>query len=119
MVDGAVVAATDATWRSTNGPVVAASVYDGETYDARLEQAGWSTPSFTNASAWDVATVVKGPGGVMYAQATASIQVAVTLKPVGSQLLADGSTVVDFGQNFAGFCRITVTGAAGDTVTLR
>ena len=33
---------TDGEWMWTTGPVVASDIYDGETYDARLEMPGWS-----------------------------------------------------------------------------
>ena len=64
------VLVSDTTWTGTLGPILDSSVYNGEvcvavfvcmlesdvacvqTYDARLEQEGWSTPGFTNASNW-------------------------------------------------------------------
>ena len=33
---------TDESWRASTGPILASDIYDGETYDARLEQRGWS-----------------------------------------------------------------------------
>lgn len=48
----AVIATTDGEWVGTQSPITADSVYNGEAYDARLEQEGWSTVSFGNASAW-------------------------------------------------------------------
>jgi hypothetical protein len=38
-------------WTTAAGPVVADSVYDGETYDARLEQSGWDSPGFAEQTA--------------------------------------------------------------------
>jgi len=40
-------------WRCAPAPITAASLYDGESYDARLEQPGWSTPGFDD-TAWQV-----------------------------------------------------------------
>ncbi|HZA78750.1 MAG TPA: alpha-L-rhamnosidase N-terminal domain-containing protein, partial [Acidimicrobiales bacterium] len=34
----------DGTWRAHAAPILASGIYDGETYDARLEQPGWSSP---------------------------------------------------------------------------
>ncbi len=54
---------TDTTWRATlAGPVVMSDMYQGESYDARLEMAGWSTPAF-DASAWAAATADDTPQG--------------------------------------------------------
>jgi alpha-L-rhamnosidase len=46
---------------SAASPVVASDIYDGETYDARLEQDGWAVCGFANGSAWAPATVLPGP----------------------------------------------------------
>ncbi len=43
----------------TPGPVVFDDIYLGETYDARLEQPGWSACGFANATGW--APVVPAP----------------------------------------------------------
>ena len=48
---------TDGTWKADTSPILAAEIYDGETRDARREQAGWDTASFKDA-AWVPATVV-------------------------------------------------------------
>ena len=39
--------ATDASWRAAFGPIVHSGLYDGETYDARDEVSGWSSPVLT------------------------------------------------------------------------
>ena len=94
-------------------------VYDGETYDARLEQPGWNAPGFTNATAWSTVVVTPGPGGIMFAPPMPPIAVTDEFKPVSLTALDAANVVVDFGRNFAGFCRIRVKGAAGTTVVLR
>src|SRR2546423_79720 len=42
---------TDEAWRATTGPILSSDIYDGETYDARLELPGWSTANY-NAPEW-------------------------------------------------------------------
>src|SRR5215472_3051191 len=37
---------TDETWRAARGPVISDDLYDGETYDVRLEQSGWFTTDY-------------------------------------------------------------------------
>ena len=36
-------------WRAATGAIVTSSIYDGETYDARLEPAGWAEAGFDDA----------------------------------------------------------------------
>ncbi len=37
---------TDTSWLGASSPVTFSEIYDGERYDARLEQAGWDRPGF-------------------------------------------------------------------------
>ena len=37
---------TDSTWQAGRGGLQATSIYDGETYDARLDKPGWDQPGF-------------------------------------------------------------------------
>ena len=53
--------ASDEHWKLTDrGPIRANNEYDGEEYDARLEQAGWDCPGFDTA-AWQPAQRVAPP----------------------------------------------------------
>ena len=40
---------TDESWRAATGPILLSRIYDGETYDARLELPGWSRPALTTS----------------------------------------------------------------------
>jgi alpha-L-rhamnosidase len=40
------------------------SIYNGETYDARLETPGWTFANF-NDSQWAASTPISGPGGML------------------------------------------------------
>ena len=41
--DGRVqIVSTDENWRSSTGPLLKSDIYNGESYDARLEKVGWS-----------------------------------------------------------------------------
>ncbi len=109
---------TDETWRATTGPILASDLYDGETYDARLERPGWSSAEYDDGGwsgvrlvARDLATLV-APTGPPVRRIEIKEPVAITSSP-------SGRTIVDFGQNLVGRLRITVLGAAGDSVTLR
>lgn len=109
---------TDLDWRSTTAPTRFAEIYHGETHDARLEPAGWDAPGF-DAGAWDAVWAAPTPPCTLMLQESPPIRATLLLKPGSIRRLANGDHVVDFGQNFAGWCRIRVRGDAGRTVTLR
>ena len=56
--DGSVqVVGSDASWKASNhGPITFNTIYGGEDYDARLEQAGWDSAAFDDAK-WSDAVV--------------------------------------------------------------
>ncbi len=104
-------------WHSHPSPVIASGIYAGESYDARRELPGWSEPGF-DASAW--APAVAGPDLVVPEARTSPFVRRIEELPVADVITTpSGETVLDFGQNLVGRLRITVRGAAGDTVTLR
>eukprot|EP00042_Codosiga_hollandica_P047623 m.519791 g.519791 ORF g.519791 m.519791 type:complete len:1028 (+) comp57489_c0_seq2:140-3223(+) len=106
-------------WTGIQGPIVNVSIYDGETYDARLEQDGWSTPSFKNASAWRSVPVFPGFNPTLSVQAMPPISVLRELAPVSVTEPRRGTYVVDFGENLSGYCRISMSGPAGTKVVIR
>jgi alpha-L-rhamnosidase len=115
--DGRVaVFGTDAGWRWATGAIRSADLYDGETYDGRLEQPGWSAPGF-DASGWKPVAVVSPPRRTLVAMASPPVRKLAEVKPVKVWRSASGALLVDFGQNLVGFVR--VRGAAGEKVTLR
>ncbi len=117
--DGSIeTVATDRRWRAALGPHVTASLYDGETYDARLEESGWATPDFDDDS-WIDVSELPSAANLMVAPAGPPVRRIEALRPVGIETSPGGATIVDFGQNIAGRTRITVRGPAGQAVTLR
>jgi alpha-L-rhamnosidase len=109
---------TDETWRAAPGPIRASDIYDGETYDARLERAGWSDAGYPDEGwtkvrpiDWDLTTLV-APVGPPVRRVELVPPVAILRSP-------SGRTLLDFGQNLVGRLRLTVQGLAGQTITLR
>jgi len=51
---------SDPSWKVARSPIVMDLVYDGEDYDARREQPGWSAPGFDD-SGWQPAARRKAP----------------------------------------------------------
>ncbi len=111
--------ATPEGWQATTGPILENSLYDGEVYDARLELDNWCTPGGALRGCWTTAMATESPGGRLVAQTMPPIRVTQTLEPHGLSEPRPRIFVYDFGQNFAGWARLKVSGHAGDTVTLR
>ncbi|WP_431245914.1 family 78 glycoside hydrolase catalytic domain [Leifsonia xyli] len=117
------VIATDAAWESSAGPIVSADLYNGEHFDARLLDPGWSTlGGATNGGAadgWTPVTVSEFDTGLLVAPDGPPVRVTQTV-PVADVIVSpSGRTILDFGQNLVGRLRITVSGEEGDTVVLR
>jgi alpha-L-rhamnosidase len=109
---------SDQDWKlTTKGPIRANNEFDGEEYDARLEQAGWSRPGFDD-STWQPVALVKPPGGTLEAQIIEPIRVTQVLKPIAITKPRPGTFVVDFGQAFYGTVRLKVSGPSGTRVKI-
>jgi alpha-L-rhamnosidase len=109
---------SDASWKAADGPIVADSIYNGETYDARRETAGWERPGYDDKD-WPAAEAVKGPAGVLSAQLMPAIEVVDTIVPLKMSSPLPGVYVFDMGQNFSGWARLRVQGPRGTDVRLR
>ncbi len=109
---------TDSGWKCSTGPILMSDIYNGETYDARLEKKGWSTAGFDD-SAWQTVRPADYPKNNLVAPAGPPVRKIQELKPVKLIKTPAGETVIDMGQNMVGWVRLKVRGPAGSTVTLR
>ncbi len=104
-------------WRCADAPVTFAEIYDGEVYDARLEQPGWCAAGFDDAT-WRPAAVLKADTSVLCAQAGGRIKCHEVFTPKAVLTTPQGDTVIDFGQNLTGWPRIHAHGAPGEVIEL-
>lgn len=105
-------------WQIARSPVVSSEIYDGEIWDARLEQPGWSKPGF-DATGWEAASAADAPKIALIAQVSAPIAAEMMLVPKRITEPTPGVFVIDFGQNFAGWCRVRVKGKRGARMAMR
>ena len=105
-------------WQASLAPVVSSEIYDGETYDARLEQPGWASPGF-DAGKWWSAWTASVPPAKPTAQIDPPIRREMTLPAQSVKKVGPAAFVFDFGQNFAGFARLKVRGPAGTRIEMR
>jgi alpha-L-rhamnosidase len=105
-------------WKVADGPLRFDSLRNGETYDARLEKAGWISAGYDDSD-WSPVAVVPGPGGLLEEQLAPPCKVMETLVPRTVHEVKPGVALFDFGRNIAGWARLRVKGAAGTEVCLR
>ena len=110
--------ATDETWRADVSPILKAEIYDGETYDARREQPGWSTAAFSDAK-WQPVEVIQPREPAIFAQDFQPIRVDRVLQAKSVTSPKPDVYIFDFGQNMAGVAHLRVQGSAGTEVQLR
>ena len=114
---------SDSKWKTSPGPITYNDLFNGETYDARLEQPGWDKPGF-NDSSWENALLAEPPSGALTAELLPPGRVVQTIQPVKMLTPKEpefyGATYIyDFGQHFSGWVRIRVSGPRGAKVVLK
>ena len=118
--DGSIdVIKSDPTWKAAKSPVVSDLVYDGEHYDARMEQPGWAAAGFDD-SKWEQALLRKTPEGKMKAQTSPVDRVMESHAPLKIVPLGSGKYRVDFGLQMAGWLHLlNVKGEAGRRIKIK
>jgi alpha-L-rhamnosidase len=107
---------SDQSWKTAKSPITFSSIYGGEDYDANLEQPGWDSYNFKDAS-WQPVVMVDGPP-TLNSQMAEPLKVMQTFTPVKVTALKSNSWVYDLGQNASGITQISVQGKKGDTITI-
>ncbi len=113
---GVTLIGTDDSWQAGTSPVLAADLYNGESYDARVQDQAWTGSDATTldgvvAEDFDPAVLVAPDGPPVRATDELAVK-AVLASP-------SGKTLLDFGQNLVGHVRIRVSGERGTEIVLR
>jgi alpha-L-rhamnosidase len=109
---------SDESWKTSTGPLLYNNLYVGSTYDARLEQKGW-TETFFDDSKWTSAVPAKSPAPLIQSQLMQEIGVSRMIKPVSVKQLSSDTYMYNLGENVAGVVKLKVMGKAGTKVTVR
>jgi alpha-L-rhamnosidase len=112
------VIVTDENWKATTGPILMSDIYNGETYDARLERTGWSDAAYEDKD-WNGVELLDSPKAKLVAAEGPPVQAIEEIKPVKIIKTPDGHAVLDMAQNMVGWVRFGLTAPSGTTVTLR
>lgn len=109
------VLGTDESWLALKSPVVASGIYDGEIYDARMEDAAAVPPLRQQIKAHPA----QAPAGELTAMMGCPVRRRECLE-VQQVITTDiGETVLDFGQEITGWVSFTVEAPADQRVLLQ
>ena len=96
---------------ATGGRYQMAEWYDGESYDATVDE---------DALDWKAASVTRPrEHPVLVAQYGPSVRAQRVMRPLRRVTAPSGETIYDFGQNFAGVIRARITARHGDALVFR
>lgn len=107
---------TDQSWKTAYGPIQAADIYDGETYDAREEKTGWSTAGYSGA--WANVRILEKGTEQLVGMSGPTVKKHETFKALKVFKTPKGEIVADFGQNLVGWAVLKAKGPAGTRISL-
>ena len=99
---------TDESWQWAGSQVLESTIYDGETVDARIVPTDWQP-----------AVCLPLPKDILIAQEGDEVREQERIAPVAIIKTPKGEDVIDFGQNLTGYVQLNVSGASGQTITIR
>ena len=107
-----------ADWKVSKSPITFTSIYGGEDYDARLEQANWNQANFDDQS-WQQADIGHpSPSGKLTEEKDYLLEIKDTFSAKTITKLSDGAYLYDFAQNASGIVEIKVQGKKGHEIRL-
>ncbi|WP_293789403.1 glycoside hydrolase family 78 protein [uncultured Pedobacter sp.] len=109
---------TDRTWKTSYGPILAANIYDGETYDARLERKGWNNIGYKEDTNWKPAQELAFGPEKLVGMSGPQVTKHEKFKALKIFKTPKGETVVDFGQNLVGWVMLKAKGPAGTKISI-
>lgn len=110
---------SDASWRTTAGPLIFSHIFAGEDFDARAQQPGWDRPGFDDR-AWQAARPASAPPGKLEPMTWPAIKAFEPEAPVSVKQPAPGVALYSFPGNTAAQLRVELSGGkAGDRIQFR
>lgn len=109
---------TDDTWESEWGPIVFSEIYDGETYDARLEIEKWCEKNCLYQE-WKKVNIVKIDSNILRVQNGCKVKEITEVLPQKLITTRKNEKVINFGQNLTGWVRFKTYGKKDAEIVLR
>lgn len=110
--------ATDESWRAAQSPILFDNLYGGETYDARMEQPGWSTAGFADAD-WHTVEIMDAPTDRVIEQRLEPMLKIRAVRPVAVTAAENGEWILDLGENMTGWIEARFNEPRGTVVEMR
>jgi alpha-L-rhamnosidase len=110
--------ATDATWSAATGPITEQDFLMGETFDSRYFEKGWDEPGFRSA-AWHAAEIRPDYKQQLQSYPAQPVRQFREVRAVRVIERPNGAYILDFGQNLAGFIRLSLAGSPGQEIVIR
>lgn len=107
--DGELAAATGEGWTSRISPIVFSGIYDGEIYDARLED---------SSETWEAVCAAPERCGALTERYNLPIVKKESFHPSAVIVSPKGETILDFGQNLTGWVEFTCDLPTGSKIRL-
>ena len=108
---------TDEDWLTSTGEIRSADLYDGSVIDLTSRQQDWELPGF-DTSGWKKAAVIPYQKTLIRPRRVPPVR-EIETRPTQVVSRSGNKTILDGGQNLAGFVRLRVRGDRGDQVTVR
>lgn len=115
MIDGETIVQTDDSWEWSPGPILTSEIYDGETVDSRIRLGNWSGGESGEEAVgleWKAVEVLPELKSEFLADMS-PIRRTQEVEAVKVIKTPAGKTVIDFGQNLAGWVRINTSPSGG------
>lgn len=101
--------AYDRTWKAHKGPIVSSGLCEGEEYDARLEEEGWSEPGFDDSD-WEPVTELPLDVDKMAEPISPAVREIGRRRPVSIQQHGSHAYLIDMGVNCTQRLRFNIHG---------
>lgn len=111
------IVASDSSWKASTGPILMSELYHGETYDARLEKAGWAAAAYDDRD-WAPVSELTHTKDMVLMQENEPVRITQRIKPVALIRSPAGETILDMGQNMVGRLHLRLELDAGTVLTL-
>jgi len=112
-----IIITSDEQWKCFASPVIDSGIYDGESYDANREIAGWANTELDD-SGWKQCKMTNHGLGEVSDRLSPPVRVMQEITPEKIIMTPAGEVVLDMGQNMVGFIRFCVDLQSGEELSL-
>jgi alpha-L-rhamnosidase len=105
---GEKVLVTDTSWEWSYGPLITSEFYDGEVYDARLDDSVWTQDPGNSNADWSPVEVIPNTSARLIPFDAPLVRKMEMVEAKKILATPSGKVIIDFGQNLVGRIRFNV-----------